>query len=176
MKRLLRHVHYWLSLAVFIPSGIIFFAGIFLLLKKEIGWIQPPTERGSIINQMPQISYEEILSASQSKPEAGILLWSDIKKIDYRPDKGIAKVISKTGWEVQVDTGTGEALSANYRRSDLIESLHDGSFFAKWVKLYIFLPVGLILIIMWGTGIYLFCLPQIAKARKRARKKKNRAH
>ena len=176
MKRLLRQVHYWLSLAVFIPSGIIFFAGIFLLLKKEIGWIQPPTERGSIVNQMPQISYEKILSASQSKPHAGILVWSDIKKIDYRPDKGIAKVISKTGWEVQVDTGTGEALSANYRRSDLIESIHDGSFFAKWVKLYIFLPVGLILIIMWGTGIYLFLLPQIAKARKRARKRKNDAH
>ena len=83
MKRLLRQVHYWLSLAVFIPSGIIFFAGIFLLLKKEISWIQPPTEHGSIVNQMPLISYEQMLSASQSEPQAGILLWSDIKKIDY---------------------------------------------------------------------------------------------
>ena len=69
MKRLLRQVHYWLSLAVFIPSGIIFFAGIFLLLKKEIGWIQPPTERGSIVNQMPQISYEQMLSASRVNPK-----------------------------------------------------------------------------------------------------------
>ena len=113
-----------------------------------------------------------MLSASRSKPQAGIGVWSDIKKIDYRPDKGIAKVISNTGWEVQVDMGTGEALSANYRRSDLIESIHDGSFFADWVKLYIFLPVGLFLIIMWGTGIYLFLLPQITKARKHARKRK----
>jgi len=130
MKRLLRQVHYWLSLAVFIPSGIIFFAGIFLLLKKEISWIQPPTERGSIVNEMPQISYEQMLSASRSKPQAGIAVWTDIKKIDYRPDKGIAKVISNTGWEVQVDMGTGEALSANYRRSDLIESF----FCRRWRK------------------------------------------
>jgi len=120
---------------VFIPSGIIFFAGIFLLLKKEISWIQPPTERGSIVNEMPQISYEQMLSASRSKPQAGIAVWTDIKKIDYRPD-----------------------------------------FFADWVKLYVFLPVGLILIIMWGTGIYLFLLPQMAKARKRARKRKNATH
>jgi len=104
------------------------------MLKKEIDWIQPPTERGVASNQMPDIPYERLLEASQSVPEVGISQWSDIDKIDMRPSKGIAKVVSKTGWEVQVDTSNGNVLSANYRRSDLIESIHDGSYFAGWTK------------------------------------------
>ena len=82
----------------------------------------------------------------------------------------MAKVQSKTGWEVQVDTANAKVLSVAYRRSDLIESIHDGSFFARWVKLYIFLPAGLLLILMWGTGIYLFLTTEIQKFKKRARK------
>jgi len=177
-NRLFRQIHYWLSLVIFIPCGVMFFAGIFLMLKKEINWIQPPTERGIVSNQMPEITYARLLEASQSYPETGIVQWSDIDRIDLRPSKGIAKVISKTGWEVQVDTSNGKALSANYRRSDLIESIHDGSYFAGWTKLFLFLPVGLLLILMWGTGIYLFFRTEILKSRKRVRAKskaKNRA-
>ena len=141
------------------------------MLKKEIDWIQPPTERGVASNQMPDIPYERLLEASQSVPEVGISRWSDIDKIDMRPSKGIAKVVSKTGWEVQVDTSNGNVLSANYRRSDLIESIHDGSYFAGWTKLFLFLPVGLLLIIMWGTGIYLFFRTEFLKSKKNARAK-----
>lgn len=173
VKRLLRQIHYWLSLVILVPSGIMFIAGVFLMLKKEVNWIQPPTVKGEVIVQMPDISYAQFLQAAQSAPEAGISEWSDIKKIDLRPDKGMAKLVSYTGWEVQVDTANGEVLSVAYRRSDVIESLHDGSFFAKWVKLYIFLPTGLLLILMWGTGIYLFFLPRFAKKKKKRKKAKN---
>ena len=140
------------------------------MLKKEIAWIQPPAIKGAVIEQLPAITYDQILKASQTHPEAGIIKWSDIKRIDLRPDKGMAKVQSKTGWEVQVDTANARVLSVAYRRSDLIESIHDGSFFARWVKLYIFLPAGLLLILMWGTGVYLFLTTEIQKFKKRARK------
>lgn len=171
LNRLLRQIHYWLSLVVLIPSGIIFFAGIFLMLKKEIDWIQSPTERGVIVNQMPDISYTRLLEASQSQSETEIVQWSDIDRIDLRPGKGIAKVISKNGWEIQVDTSNGAVLSKNFRRSDVIESIHDGSYFAGWTKLFLFLPVGFLLILMWGTGIYLFFRTEILKSKKRARAK-----
>jgi len=171
LKRLLRQIHYWLSFAVFIPCGIMFIAGIFLMLKKEIDWIQPPTERGAIVNQIPNISFTRIVDASKTYPETGIAQWSDIDRIDFRPSKGIAKVISNTGWEVQIDTANGTVLSTNFRRSDVIESIHDGSYFAGWTKLYLFLPIGLLLILMWGTGIYLFLITEIQKHRKRARAK-----
>jgi len=148
-----------------------FVAGVFLMLKKEIGWIQPPTERGVISNQMPDVSYAHLLEASKSRPESGILQWSDIDRIDLRPGKGVAKVISNSGWEVQIDTSTGSVLSTNFRRSDVIENIHDGSFFGDWTKLYLFLPIGLLLILMWGTGIYLFFITEIQKFKKRRRAK-----
>jgi len=141
------------------------------MLKKEIDWIQPRTERGAVVDQMPNISYDRLLEAAQSHAETKITHWSDIDKIDLRPGKGIAKVISKNGWEVQIDTSNGKVLSTNFRRSDVIESIHDGSYFADWTKLFLFLPVGLLLILMWGTGIYLFFRTEILQFKKRARAK-----
>jgi hypothetical protein len=108
-----------------------------------------------------------MLAAASAHPEAGIQNWSDIDRIDLRVDRGIAKIRANSGWEVQVDTQTAQVLHVAYRRSDIIETLHDGSFFADWIKLYIFLPTGILLIIMWGTGAYLFLLPRIAKRKKR---------
>ncbi|MDJ0642675.1 MAG: PepSY-associated TM helix domain-containing protein [Erythrobacter sp.] len=163
LKRLLRQVHYWLSLAVFLPAGIIFAAGIFLMLKKEIDWIQPSTERGVVEEQIPAATFEQMLASARLHPEAGISEWSDIDRIDLRVDKGIAKLRAHSGWEVQVDTATAEVRNVAYRRSDLIESIHDGSFFSDEVKLYLFLPTGIMLVIMWGTGIYLFLLPRMRK-------------
>lgn len=166
LKRLLRQIHYWLSLAVFLPAGIMFAAGIVLMLKKEIDWIQPPTERGVVSDQIPTASYQEWLASTRLHPQAGITQWADIDRIDLRVDRGIAKLRSKTGWEVQIDTSTAEVLHVAERRSDWIESIHDGSFFADEAKLYLFLPTGVLLVIMWGTGIYLFLLPRMRKRKK----------
>lgn len=166
LKRFLRQVHYWLSLAIIIPAGIIFFAGTLLMVKKDFAWIQPPTSRGVLADQLPAITFEDMLTASRLQDTAQIMTWSDIDRIDLRPGKGLAKIRAKSGWEVQVDTQTGDVLNVAYRRSDLIESIHDGSFFSKGVKRFIFLPTALLLIVMWGTGIYLFLLPRFRKRRK----------
>jgi len=165
-KRLWRQVHYWLSLAVFIPAGIMFIAGIFLMLKKDIAWIQPPTTKAEIVNQIPDVSFEQLLLVTQAYEEVEINNWSDIDRIDIRPNKGIAKIRAKSGYEIQVDTATGEVLNVAYRRSDVIESIHDGSYFSDAVKRFIFLPTGILLIVMWGTGIYLFLLPRLRRKKK----------
>ena len=72
-------------------------------------------------------------------------------------------------WEAQIDAHSGEVVHLAYRRSDLIESLHDGSFFTDWSKHYVFLPSGVILLLLWGTGIYLFFIVQNVRARKARR-------
>ena len=170
-RKLFRQVHYWLSLAILVPAGIMFLAGIVLMLKKDVDWIQPATARGAVEAQLPAVSNEEMLAAARRYPQAGISQWSDIDRIDLRVDRGIAKLRAKSGWEVQVDTSNAEVLNVAYRRSDWIETIHDGSFFADWVKYYVFLPAGVLLVIMWGTGIYLFLLPRLARRRKaRARR------
>ena len=81
------------------------------------------------------------------------------------PGRGIVKVQACNRTEVQVDLQTAEVLQVAYRRSDLIESLHDGSFFHDRVKLWIFLPVALLLLGLWVTGVYLFVLPYLARRR-----------
>ena len=109
-----------------------------------------------------------VAGAGPAPPEAGIASWSDIERLDVRPSKGIVKVRAVSNWEVQIDTATGEVLQVAYRRSDLIESIHDGSWFHERAKLFVFLPAAVVLLGLWGSGVYLFLLPYLAKRRKRA--------
>ncbi len=83
----------------------------------------------------------------------------------------MAKVWLNNGWEVQVDLGTGRVLQSAFRRSDTIESLHDGSFFGGEIgALGVFLPTGIALLLMWLTGMWMFISPLLAKRRRRRRR------
>lgn len=165
LQVLSRRVHYWLAIAVALPALVIFGTGVLLQVKKQVAWVQPPERRGT--GSVPAVSFDRILEACRGVPEAGIRTWDDVDRVDVRPGKGMLKVTSRTRWEVQVDTGTGRVLQTAYRRSDLIESIHDGSFFAPWTKLGVFLPAGVVLFLMLVSGIYLFWLPIWVKARRR---------
>lgn len=168
LSKLNRNVHRWGSILIALPVVVIIVTGVILQLKKHSAWIQPTTQVGS--SREPSVSFDQILSTIQSVPEAGVKSWDDIDRIDVRPNKGMLKVRCKNRWEVQLDAKTGEILQLAYRRSDLIESIHDGSFFHDRVKLWLFLPTALVLSILWGTGIYLFFLPYYAKWKKSRRK------
>ena len=146
--------------------------GILLQLKKQVAWVQPPTMRGST-NEL-KISWEQILRSVQAVPDANVQSWKDINRIDARPDRGLIKVRCAGDWEVQLDSATAEVLSSKYRRSDWIESLHDGSFFSEWAKPTIFLANGLALLCLWLSGIYLWYLPIWSKQKKKKRTITNR--
>ena len=162
---LMRKGHRWGAIAVAIPFLVVIVTGILLQLKKESDWIQPPTAKGQ--GKTPGISFDRLLDAAKSKPEAGIESWADIERIDIQPGRGIAKIQSKTSWEVQVDLQTGDVLQVAYRRSDFIETLHDGSWFHDRAKLWVFLPTAAVVLGIWFTGIYLFFLPLTVKWRRR---------
>jgi hypothetical protein len=93
--------------------------------------------------------------------------WDDINRIDVRPSRGILKVWAKSNREIQIDTKSGDVLQTAYRRSDLIESFHDGSWFGDGVKLGVFLPAGITLLVLWLTGMYLFFLPIYVRRRRK---------
>ena len=162
-----RLFHRWGSIIIAAPILLVIISGIILLLKKESSWIQPPTKRGG--SKELTVSFDTILQKAQSVDEAEINDWGDIARVDVRPSKGMMKVRADNGWEIQLDSQTGEVLQVAYRRTDLIESLHDGTFFHDKVKLWLFLPSALILLGLWLTGIYLFLLPTLMR-RKRLRK------
>ena len=114
---------------------------------------------------MPMVSMQELFNAASEIEKAGFTNWEELNRADLKPGKGIIKFVSKTNWEVQVDTHTSEVLSVAQRRSDIIESIHDGSFFADWVKLWIFLPAGVGLFVLWVSGVYLFSSSEYKKRR-----------
>lgn len=154
-----RKLHRWGSIATLLPFLIVILTGILLLLKKHLGWIQPPTADAPV--GPPSIAFEHILAAVAAIPEAAVSDWSHIDRVDFRPDESLAKVQCDSGYEVQVSTITGEVLQTAYRRSDLIESIHDGSFFHEHAKLWVFLPNALIILILWLTGLWLWLMPHL---------------
>ncbi len=164
-----RRLHRWCAILVALPLAVIIVTGILLQLKKHVGWIQPPEKKGA--GHVPEVGFEKILQAARAVPEARVATWNDIDRLDIRPGKGIVKVQSKAGWEIQLDARTGEMLQAAVRRSDLIESLHDGSWFFSDAKLWVFLPAALILLGLWATGIYLWVLPYWVRWRRRRRRR-----
>jgi uncharacterized iron-regulated membrane protein len=164
-----RKIHYWLSIGVALPVLIVICSGLLLQVKKQSAWIQPTEQKGK--SKTANLSLPQILEIAKTVPEAEIKTWDDISRLDVRPSRGILKVSAKNHWEIQIDTETGAILQTAYRRSDIIESIHDGSFFHDYVKLWIFLPSGIILLILWITGMYLFILPIWVKRRRRESKK-----
>lgn len=150
----MRKVHRWLAVVVAAPFLVTAGTGILLLVKKQVPWVQPPERKGG--GKVPEISFERILEAARSAPEAGIAGWEHVDRLDVRPGKGMVKVQGVNRWEVQVDLATGEVLQTAYRRSDLIESFHDGSWFHPDAKLLVWLPAGLCVFVMWATGVWMF--------------------
>lgn len=166
-KKFNRKTHYWGAIICALPILIVIITGVILLLKKDIDWVQPPSAHGQ--GDIPEISFEQILNLSKSIEQANIQSWSDIDRLDVRPGKGIIKIRAKNQWEIQIDHQTMEVLHVAYRRSDFIESIHDGSFFHDNAKLWIFLPSAIILFILWVTGLYLFLTTHFAKQKNKRR-------
>jgi uncharacterized iron-regulated membrane protein len=163
---LTRRIHRWGAIAVGLPLMLVIGSGLLLQVKKQFPWVQPAEQRTTV--PTPSVPWDVILAAAKAMPEAGVNGWEDIDRLDVRPGKGILKVITTSRWEAQLALADGAVLQVAYRRSDLIEQLHDGSFFGDAAKLWIFLPSGIVLFALWATGLYLWVLPWLTK-RKRAR-------
>ncbi|RNC85630.1 MAG: PepSY domain-containing protein [Balneola sp.] len=171
-RRDTRKIHRWGAIIIALPFLIVLITGLFLQLKKDVAWIQPASMEG--VSTIPSITFEEILEVSKTIPEAEISSWAHIDRLDVRPDKGMVKVRAINHWEIQIDTETGEVLQAEFRRSDIIEAMHDGSWFHDLAKHWIFLPTGIIVTILWITGIYMFFIPYLNKRRNRKRLQRNK--
>lgn len=163
-KKANRLIHKWISIVIAIPLLLTFVTGILLLTKKEFAFIQPPTAKGE--STVPSISFDQVLSIATTVKLAQISTWEDIERLDVRPDKGIIKIRGRNRIEIQIDGQTGNILHVAHRRSDFIESIHDGTFFEKNANLWLMLPIAIIAIVMSITGIIMFCIPYLKKKRR----------
>lgn len=170
--RKLRKLHRFLGLSISVFLLISALTGILLALKKDVNIIQPPTKKSTADKSLPWLGVPEISLIAQKALEsihpeqAG----NSVDKIDVRPDKGIAKVIFENGnWEAQIDGRSGEVLSVAKRYSDWIESLHDGSIISDGFKLFSmnYLGIGVVLLIF--SGIWLWWGPKKIRFSRRRR-------
>ena len=142
--------------------------GFLLLIKKDHDWIQPPTQRGAeggierfITNQQ---LFETVLA--QGHPDFASL--DDVNRVDFRPGKRVFKVQSHHHHtEMQVDAVSGAVLGVAKRNSDLIESLHDGSFFGDAVHGWLMPLTAIALVFLVASGLFIWLQPKVKRARRR---------
>lgn len=165
-KRILvRKLHYWLVPVIAMPFLVVIVSGLLLQVKKQVEWVQPKTVKGSQPGALT-LDWSQALNSLQAHPELEVKSWKDIKRLDVRPSKGMAKVQLADNIEVQLDMNSGKVLQIAERNSDWLEALHDGSWFADWAKLWVFLPSGILVGLLWLTGVWLFIQPYYLKWRR----------
>ncbi|KYG83532.1 PepSY domain-containing protein [Roseivirga echinicomitans] len=156
-----RQIHKTLGLFIVTFLIISSVTGLILGWKKNIDILQPPTREGENLNMSDWHSVQRLADVSLLAVDSLGLNASNFDRIEYRPTKGIAKVIFDTGsWEVQVDAQTLEVYSVAKRNSDWIEQIHDGSIISELFKLISMNVLGLGLLILSISGIWLWYGPR----------------
>ncbi len=165
--------HKWIGIALALIFTCSAVTGFLLIIKKKVDWIQPTTQtdaEGPIGNfiTMGEL-YEVVLSLDHEDFQSP----TDIDRVDFRPDKRVYKILSKHHHaEIQVGAVTGEVLSVSQRPSDLLEDIHDGSFFGKWIHDWI-MPVAAIgMLFMVFSGLWLWIDPIVRRRQRKQRRKK----
>jgi uncharacterized iron-regulated membrane protein len=156
-KNINRKIHKWASITIVLPLLIILLSGMLLLVKKHFNFIQPTTQVGESIT--PSITFDNVLKIAKQIDIAQIHTWKDIDRLDVRPNKGIIKIRSKNNIEIQIDHSTGNVLKVEKRNYELIESIHDGTFFQKNANIWLMLPISIITLVMLIAGFIMFFQP-----------------
>ena len=166
--RLLWLLHRWLGVSAGLFLLLSATTGFLLLLKKDYAWIQPPVVAGQAgpadqLASLPAV-YGAVfaLGLPQFRSEA------DIARIDFRPAQRVHKVVSvHDHLEVQVCAITLRTSGPNERRSDWLETLHDGSFFGSFVHGAVMPVAGSILAFLATTGYVMWLWPKWVRRRTR---------
>ena len=164
-----RVTHKWFGVifaAAFLSIAV---TGLLLLEKKNFSWIQPETKQGVRGVTDDFITNQKLFEMVFSQNHEDFQAIEDIDRVDFRPSKRVFKVRSKKNFsEMQVDATTGDILSVAKRRSDLIEALHDGSFFGDFSHNVMMPMVAAVTVYLTLTGLYMWLAPIIKRRKKRA--------
>ncbi|XGC81476.1 PepSY domain-containing protein [Bdellovibrio bacteriovorus] len=161
--RFWRKYHKWISIFITIPFLITIVTGILLLFRGKNTFFSPkfPPATGEL-----QIGLDEILKVAQSVPELKVQELTDIKRIDIRPASGSITIQGKAGdYEVAIDGANGNILGQGVRKTGLLVSLHEGTFWTSGEigRYVIGLPMGLGVLFLLVSGVVIFAQPWTKK-------------
>ncbi len=167
-----RNIHRKTGVILFLAFFLVAITGLLLGWKKNVDMLQQPTAKGSSENLSEWLPMDTLIIIANKElmvHNADISL--TISKVDVRPDKGIVKVIYEDHYySVQIDAVTGAVLSYEYRTSDLIEQLHEGTIVDNYLglpngifKLFYTSILSLALITFTITGFWLWYGPKVMR-------------
>ncbi|MGE3163931.1 MAG: PepSY domain-containing protein [Planctomycetota bacterium] len=167
--RFLWSAHKWTGIILATMLLVTSVTGVLLIVKKDFAWLQPPTQRGAEGGLEDFLPLGRILEAAFAAGHPDLRTLADVDRVDFRPAQRVHKVTSRRGHtEIQVDAITGAILSVDWRASDLIEDIHDGSFFGSAFHGFGMPLVAVGLGFLVVTGIYLWLAPLLRRRRRRA--------
>jgi uncharacterized iron-regulated membrane protein len=173
LKKLVRRLRWSRSLHRLLGISLAFFvlvtgtSGVLLGWKKNVEILQPATHKGSGALLSDWIHLDRVSQIAQSAIDSVLQKTMTIDRMDVRPDHGVIKVTFKEGyWEVQIDGTSGKVLSIAQRHADWIEHIHDGSIFSEWFKIIYTNILGLGLITLALSGLWLWYGPKVIRKMK----------
>ncbi len=161
-------LHRWLGITLGLVLMLSAVTGFLLLRKKDHEWLQPTMMRGEAgpaarLQPLPAV-YAAVfaLGVPEFRSE------SDIARIDFRPAQRVHKVISKhDDLEVQVCAITLRTQGPAPRRSDLLERLHDGSYFGDFAHGALMPLAAITLLFLATSGYVMWAWPKWLRWRRR---------
>lgn len=174
--RIFRRVHRFTGIFLFIFFMFISITGILLGWKKHSGGlILAETSRGSTSDLTEWLPMNELhdKAVKYLRDSVSAEISSEVDRIDVRKNRGIVKFTFKDHfWGLQLDGKTGDLLQIEVRRSDFIESIHDGSILDYYlgtsneqIKLVYTSITGLALLTFTITGFWLWYGPKRMRRR-----------
>jgi uncharacterized iron-regulated membrane protein len=178
MYRNARQTHKWIGISLSLFLALLAVTGFFLATKKRFAWMQPPpAEAAQIFLPSEIVTVEMALKAAFALGHDNLQRFEHVDRVDYRPKDNIFKVISNEGYiEVQVDGKTGKVLSSSFRNDQLMEDIHDLSFFADLAHAWLLPAVAIGLATLAATGVAIFMTPVYRRWQFRKRGQAGRPH
>ncbi len=169
--RFYRKLHKFVAVPMLVFMLLLGSTGLLLTWKSELN-LQPPSQQGSTKNNT-LISLDQIHKTAIHFADS-LKLSNTIDRIDYRPNKGIAKVrFTNHFTELQIDCYTGNILSVKQRTDSIIEMIHDGSIIdylfgstSENAKLLYSSITSLALLLLAFSGFWLWFKPKQIKHHK----------
>lgn len=157
-----RYIGVILSLFIVLSSV----TGILLSWKKQVHWLQPTEQIKQTISDSDWLSISDLKQIADKALSDQVEIPVFLERMDVRITKGFVKMrYQPENWEVQINGKTGDILSIAQRNADWIEQLHDGSIISENYKLISLSLLGLGLLFLSLSGLWLWIGPSLVKKR-----------
>ena len=167
MYHRLRSLHRWIGFVACLFLALISTTGFFLALKGQFAFMRPPVMPTSELESAKAIlPLADVLQIAFDAGQHELDELKDVDRVDFRPGDNVFKVVSKTGYrEIQVDGTRGTIVSNAKRNDQLMEDLHDMSYFAEATHEFVLPAVAVMLFLLSTSGIVIFSVPIVRRWR-----------